>query len=96
MHSQKIVHRDLKPANILMQDAKPLNPRHPRIKVADFGFAKHFGKNDETLDYNLGSARYMAPEFFNSRSKNNKDETIDIWAIGCIAFEIFASSEAFN
>ena len=53
-------------------------------------------RNDETLDYTLGSARYMAPEFFNSRSKNNKDETVDIWAIGCITFEIFASSEAFN
>ena len=56
------MHRDLKPANILMQDKKPVRPEHPRIKVADFGFATYLDDNNGTLNYRLGSARYMAPE----------------------------------
>ena len=88
MHCHKIAHRDLKPANILMQNSA-LTPTRPRIKVTDFGFATHVVQDNDTLSYKLGSARYKAPELV-KRNSTEHDEKVDIWAIGCIAFEIFA------
>ena len=89
MHCHKIAHRDLKPANILMQDST-LTPTRPRIKVTDFGFATHLVQDNDTLSYKLGSARYKAPELVDRFNREKHDEKVDIWAIGCLAFEIFA------
>ena len=89
MHCHNIAHRDLKPANILMQDST-LTPTRPRIKVTDFGFATHLVQDNETLSYKLGSARYKAPELVDRFGREKHDEKVDIWAIGCLAFEIFA------
>ena len=72
-----------------MQDST-LTPARPRIKVTDFGFATHVVQNNDTLNYNLGSARYKAPELVHQSNRKKHDEKIDIWAIGCIAFEILA------
>lgn len=52
MHQFKIVHRDLKPANILFQNG--------RIKIADFGLARKFGKNEMLRTY-AGTPFNMAP-----------------------------------
>ena len=89
MHCHNIAHRDLKPANILMQDST-LTPTRPRIKVTDFGFATHLVQDNDTLSYKLGSARYKAPELVDRFRSEKHDEKVDIWAIGCLAFEIFA------
>ena len=64
--------------------------------MTDFGFATHLVEDNESLSYSLGTARYKAPELANRFIREKHDEKVDIWAIGCIAFEMFAREKTFN
>jgi eukaryotic-like serine/threonine-protein kinase len=92
-HARGILHRDLKPANIkLAADGS--------IKILDFGLAKMLspdveapGDRDETaLGRLLGTAAYMSPEQAQGRVV---DERADIWAFGCVLFEMLTGARAF-
>ena len=72
LHSQRIVHRDIKPANILI---KILNGE-PGAKITDFGLSKFLGPEDTSLmTSNVGTAAFMAPEFWN---KGQLSEKLDV------------------
>ena len=100
-HDHGIIHRDLKPANIKV--------RHDgTVKVLDFGLAKAVdptagssatAMNSPTLSIHatqagiiLGTAAYMSPE--QARGKT-VDKRTDIWALGCVLFEMLAGGRAF-
>jgi Tol biopolymer transport system component len=96
-HERGIVHRDLKPANIMIT---PDNI----VKVLDFGLARV--ANDSTADLThsptmigptgegmlLGTAPYMSPE--QARGKP-VDKRADIWAFGCVLYEMLTGRRAF-
>src|SRR6185436_58367 len=101
-HERGIVHRDLKPANIKLRD-------DDTVKVLDFGLAKMF--DDErggprpadaatitspvTITSGgmvLGTAAYMSPE--QSRG-HTVDARTDLWAFGCVLFEMLTRTRAF-
>ncbi|MEE3368979.1 MAG: protein kinase [Planctomycetota bacterium] len=94
-HNNGIVHRDLKPANIRITS-------NFLVKVLDFGLAKNtrvgsttstVGNVAETLAGEvLGSPAYMSPEQTRGRAV---DKRADIWAIGCVIFEMLAGKCAF-
>jgi eukaryotic-like serine/threonine-protein kinase len=103
-HSRGIVHRDLKPANIkLTSDGS--------VKVLDFGLAKTvapdtggpvtanamnsptFTSPGTAIGLILGTAAYMAPEQARGKSV---DKRTDIWAFGCIVFEMLAGKRLFD
>jgi eukaryotic-like serine/threonine-protein kinase len=102
-HEHGIVHRDLKPANIkLMGDGT--------VKVLDFGLAKAIapeassdggGMHSPTITSPaltrmgliLGTAAYMAPEQAKGRTV---DRRADIWAFGCVLFELLTGRRAFG
>ena len=99
-HEREIVHRDLKPANI------KITPEG-RVKVLDFGLAKTAGPGSSgesgltqsptltALTQNtvlLGTAPYMSPE--QARGKP-VDRRTDIWAFGCVLFEMLTGRRAF-
>ena len=99
-HARGIVHRDLKPANI---KASP----NGIVKVLDFGLAKAIEPaaspvdtmNSPTLTAPatqvgviLGTAAYMAPEQARGRLV---DERADVWAFGCVLFEMLAGRPPF-
>ena len=99
---QNIIHRDLKPANIKVRG-------DGTVKVLDFGLAKMF--DDErrgpspadgatisspvtmtSAGMVLGTAAYMSPEQARGQTV---DARTDLWAFGCVLFEMLTGTRAF-
>jgi len=76
MHSKSIVHKDIKLENILYTKG--------RIRLIDFGFSRHFIKDEPTLIDNKGSLHYAAPEIWNGLAYEGP--SVDIWAMGVTVF----------
>src|SRR5467141_3284775 len=101
-HDQGIIHRDLKPANIKVRS-------DGMVKVLDFGLAKAMepaaGSSPNPsmsptittpavtqAGVILGTAAYMSPEQARGRPV---DTRTDIWAFGCVLFEMLTGRSAF-
>ena len=86
-HEKGIVHRDLKPDNIYLCDVKGAAPQ---VKLLDFGIAKLLaedGRMERTRTGNLmGTPAYMSPE---QARGHQVDHRTDIYALGCVAYEMF-------
>jgi len=94
-HAHGIVHRDIKPENLfLTQQAQGMY----MIKVLDFGISKVAlprGKRDLVrTQMALGSPVYMSPEQI--RRSDQVDARSDIWAVGCVLFELLTGVTAFD
>ncbi|XP_057763042.1 mitogen-activated protein kinase kinase kinase YODA-like [Arachis stenosperma] len=78
LHATNTVHRDIKGANILVDP-------NGRVKLADFGMAKHITGQSCPLSFK-GSPYWMAPEVI----KNSKgyNLAVDIWSLGCTVLEM--------
>ena len=101
-HEHGIIHRDLKPANIKLRP-------DGTVKVLDFGLAKSFEQTRLPRDLTesptvlspaptlagviLGTAAYMSPE--QARGKG-VDKRTDIWAFGCVLFEMLTGQKPFD
>jgi len=91
-HAMEIIHRDLKPENLFLV-ADPMSPGGERVKVLDFGIAKlrpDWGGSDGPKTRTgviFGTPAYMSPE--QCRGLNDEvDASTDIYALGCILFEM--------
>jgi eukaryotic-like serine/threonine-protein kinase len=99
-HEQGIVHRDLKPANI---GVRP----DGTVKVLDFGLAKAIDVTPAAAepqaavtvtdiagaDIGPGTPAYMSPE--QARGLRT-DKRTDIWAFGCVLYELLTGHRAFD
>ncbi|HEX6904662.1 MAG TPA: serine/threonine-protein kinase [Thermoanaerobaculia bacterium] len=97
-HRKGIVHRDLKPANVMVSS-------EGWVKVLDFGLAKALsgggegsaarpGKTEETRAQGaLGTVPYMSPE---QVCGLEADWRTDVWAFGCLLFELVTGERAFT
>jgi eukaryotic-like serine/threonine-protein kinase len=100
-HERGIVHRDLKPANIKVT-------ADDTVKILDFGLAKALDGDAASLDIStsptisrmatqagilLGTAAYMSPEQAKGKSV---DRRADIWAFGCVLFEMLTRNQTFT
>lgn len=75
-----IVHGDLKPENIRIQDGD-------RVRVLDFGIAKHLSQTRRFTHNLFGSLPYTPPERLNS---GRLDAQSDLWALGVILYLMVA------
>jgi len=93
-HARGVLHRDLKPANLLLAD--PDDPR-PGLKLSDFGIARLLtdgGWSSEGRGL-VGTPIYMAPELFEA-DPNEFGPWTDLYAMGCVAFELLAGAPPFQ
>jgi Tol biopolymer transport system component len=91
-HEKGIIHRDLKPANV------KVTPEGV-VKVLDFGVAKAATSDGSGPDLTqtregavLGTDAYMSPE---QTRGHRTDKRTDIWAFGCVLYEMLTGRLAF-
>jgi NIMA (never in mitosis gene a)-related kinase len=87
VHLMNILHRDLKPQNIM------LNKKRTVVKIGDFGIAKVLSSKITSAQTVVGTPCYISPEICEGRMYNRKS---DIWALGCILYELTALHKAFE
>ena len=80
-----IIHRDIKPENILLD-------QEGRCKLADFGWS-NFEEGNKFRDTYCGTPEYLAPEMV---TKSGHNESVDIWALGVLLFEMLTGRTPFN
>ena len=100
-HERGIIHRDLKPANIKLAN-------NDAVEVLDFGLAKALDTDVSPPDISssptisrmatqagiiLGTAAYMSPEQAKGKAV---DRRTDIWAFGCVLYEMLTGRMAFS
>jgi tetratricopeptide (TPR) repeat protein len=100
-HEKGVVHRDLKPANIKITPSG-------RVKILDFGLAKAMEPptappadlsqtptmviDESHAGHILGTPGFMSPEQARGRET---DRRADIWAFGCVLYEMLSGRRAF-
>lgn len=93
-HRAGLIHRDLKPANIILGQ---LNGKE-HVTIVDFGVAKQLvaeSKASEQLTKEgkvFGTTTYMSPEHCQGQGL---DQRSDIYAFGCIMYEVLAGHPPF-
>ena len=95
-HEKGVVHRDLKPANVMLT-------REGRLKVLDFGLAKHLDRDIELTRTSdslisevgqvLGTMPYMAPEQIRGETV---DARSDLFSFGVVVYELLSGKRPFG
>lgn len=88
-HASGLVHRDLKPENIFLARE---GRRSDKVKILDFGIAV-FVSGDLTHRPLAGTPLYISPEMISSSAVGPK---ADIYALGCVAYEMLTGRPAFD
>jgi Tol biopolymer transport system component len=95
-HARGIIHRDLKPENVFVTS-------DGRVKILDFGLARQADARPDSADSPtalrhtdpgtvLGTVGYMSPEQVKGHPA---DARSDIFALGCVLYELAAGRRAF-
>lgn len=80
----RVLHRDLKPGNIFLISLDEGRARYS-VKLGDFGLARVLHDASIFAQTHVGTPYYMSPEQI---QHEQYDEKSDIWALGCIVYEM--------
>ena len=83
IHELNIIHRDISPDNIFIDE------KNLKIKIGDFGIS-----TISQYSYSpVGKYKYMAPEMQleveDEKKKVRYNKSVDIYALGCVLYELF-------
>ncbi|NNM05420.1 MAG: protein kinase [Gemmatimonadetes bacterium] len=88
-HESGVIHRDIKPSNILLEAGHAV--------ISDFGVARAVGAagvSDATATgIAVGTPKYMSPE---QATGGEVDGRADVYALGCVLWEMLAGGAPFN
>ncbi|XP_053183691.1 serine/threonine-protein kinase Nek11 [Scomber japonicus] len=85
MHDRRILHRDLKAKNVFL--------KRNLVKIGDFGVSCLLMGSCDLATTFTGTPYYMSPEVLNHHGYDSKS---DIWALGCLLYEMCCLSHAFH
>jgi serine/threonine protein kinase len=86
-HERGMIHRDVKPANIIFDE-------NDQAILTDFGIARLAQTSGLTADGTIvGTPAYMSPEQATGQSTDHRS---DIYALGCILFELLTGRTPFD
>lgn len=89
LHQHGIIHRDIKPNNILCF----YRNGYLTVQLCDFGAAKRYNASEANSTY-VSHIQYKCPELL--LENEDYDTGIDIWALGCVFFEMVAKKDMFR
>jgi len=100
IHRKGIVHRDLKAENLLLNSKG-------HLVLIDFGTAKDLIQTDLNGPEFVGTPEFMTPEAIKGPTEEQKesaetgkedfsDHTLDLWAFGCVAFQLLTGNTPFS
>jgi len=85
IHEAGYVHLDIKPENVLIT-------HNGYLKLTDFGSVVNYQKPQKSFQLQ-GTAEYLSPSLVGGNHPAPED---DVWAIGCLLFQLFAGTAPFN
>eukprot|EP00667_Euglena_gracilis_P007680 EG_transcript_7754 len=86
LHSQRVLHRDLKAANVFLT-------KDNVVKLGDFGISTVLQHTMSMAHTKCGTPYYFSPEICKGRPYSYAS---DVWALGCILYELCALRHAFS
>lgn len=86
MHDRRVLHRDLKSSNVFLTSDLV-------VKLGDLGIAKILESTLAEADSVVGTPQYLSPELCENRPYSYSS---DVWALGCVLYELCALKRPFN